>query len=262
MLSRAPRPSPSGPPARRRCPRRATPADRRRRSFFPATRDRSPLGRPQPRDRLGKLALPVSCDPRDRHDLAGAHDERDPSYRGLAAAPGDPELVDLERRLARAPAARSRTGSASSRPTISAASERGVASAIATVPQPSGPSEHGDPIGHGLDLVQLVRDEDHRPPVGNHLPQRREQHLRLLRREHGGRLVEDQDPRVAVESLQDLDPLLLAQRELPDARLRVDIHARSGRRARRPWPRSGPGRSGTSERRPGGARRAPCSRRP
>ena len=44
----------------------------------------------------------------------------------------------------------------------------------------------------------------------------------LLRREHGGRLVEDQDPRLAVERLQDLDPLLLADRELPDARARVD----------------------------------------
>ena len=44
----------------------------------------------------------------------------------------------------------------------------------------------------------------------------------LLRREHGRRLVEDQDARLAVERLQDLDALLLAERELPDARARVD----------------------------------------
>ena len=38
----------------------------------------------------------------------------------------------------------------------------------------------------------------------------REQLGRLLRRQHGGRLVEDQDVGAAVERLQDLDPLLLA----------------------------------------------------
>ncbi len=40
----------------------------------------------------------------------------------------------------------------------------------------------------------------------------REELARLLRREHGGRLVEDQDVGPAVERLQDLDPLLLADR--------------------------------------------------
>ena len=42
--------------------------------------------------------------------------------------------------------------------------------------------------------------------------------LGLLRREHGGRLVQDQNARVAVERLEDLDALLLADRELPDLR--------------------------------------------
>ena len=37
-----------------------------------------------------------------------------------------------------------------------------------------------------------------------------EQLLRFLRREHGRRLVEDQDLRAAVERLQNLDALLLA----------------------------------------------------
>ena len=70
--------------------------------------------------------------------------------------------------------------------------------------------------------MQLVRDEDDRPALVRHHAQRLEQRLRLLRREHRGRLVEDQDPRLAVERLQDLDALLLAERELPDARARVD----------------------------------------
>ena len=39
----------------------------------------------------------------------------------------------------------------------------------------------------------------------------------LLRREHGGRLVEDQDAGVAVERLEDFDALLLADRQRADA---------------------------------------------
>ena len=68
-----------------------------------------------------------------------------------------------------------------------------------------------------------MRDEDHRPTVGGHLAHVGKQPLGLLRRQNGGRLVEDQDARVAVERLQDLDPLLLAERELPDAGARIDL---------------------------------------
>ena len=45
---------------------------------------------------------------------------------------------------------------------------------------------------------------------------------RLLRRQHRRRLVEHEDVGVAVERLQDLDPLLLPHRDVLDARLRVD----------------------------------------
>ena len=46
--------------------------------------------------------------------------------------------------------------------------------------------------------------------------------VRLLRCEHRGRLVEDQHPRVPIEGLEDLDPLLLADRELPDPGAWID----------------------------------------
>ena len=51
--------------------------------------------------------------------------------------------------------------------------------------------------------------------------QRAEELLGLLWRQHGGRLVHDEDGGAAVEHLEDLDPLLLAHRELPDHRARV-----------------------------------------
>ena len=61
--------------------------------------------------------------------------------------------------------------------------------------------------------------------LAGHPPQRGEQPLGLLRGEHRGRLVEDQHARVAVERLEDLHALLLADRELPGARAGVDVEA-------------------------------------
>src|SRR5439155_21134324 len=52
-----------------------------------------------------------------------------------------------------------------------------------------------------------------------------EQLLRLLRRQHRGRLVEDENLRAAEERLQDLDPLLLADGDALDARVGVDGEA-------------------------------------
>ena len=52
-------------------------------------------------------------------------------------------------------------------------------------------------------------------------------------REDRRRLVHDQDPRAAVEHLEDLDPLLLADRQLPDLGARIDPQAELlGERAR------------------------------
>ena len=62
-------------------------------------------------------------------------------------------------------------------------------------------------------------------PSCDDLAQRLEQRVRLVGREHRGRLVEDQHLRLFVERLQDLDALALADRELPDARPRVDRQA-------------------------------------
>ena len=91
-------------------------------------------------------------------------------------------------------------------------------------------TKHGHAICNRHHLVELVRDEDHRLAVGRHRAQRLEELLRLLRREHRGRLVHDQNPRLAVERLQDLDPLLLADGQLPDPRASDRRRARSGRR--------------------------------
>ena len=84
-------------------------------------------------------------------------------------------------------------------------------------------AQDADPVGDLEHLVQLVRDEDDRHPTRLEVAEDLEQLERLLRRQHRGRLVEDQDVGLAVERLQDLDPLLLADREVGDQRLRVDL---------------------------------------
>ena len=86
-------------------------------------------------------------------------------------------------------------------------------------------AQHRHAVGDGLDLVELVRDEDDGLPLLGHRAQGFEESFGLLRSEHGGRLVHDQNARLAVERLQDLDALLLADRELPDPRLGIDREA-------------------------------------
>ncbi len=91
------------------------------------------------------------------------------------------------------------------------------------------PAAHDrDPVGDGQDLAQLVADEDDAAAVGGHRAERAEQLVHLLRGEHRGRLVHDQDPGAAVEQLEDLDPLLLTDRELPDLGPRVDPQSELG----------------------------------
>ena len=66
-------------------------------------------------------------------------------------------------------------------------------------------------------------------PSALQLAQVVEQLVDLLRHQHGGRLVEDQDPGAAVEHLEDLDALPVADAERLDQRVGVD---RRGRRRR------------------------------
>ena len=81
-------------------------------------------------------------------------------------------------------------------------------------------------------LVELVGDEDHRRALVRELAQRGEQLVDLVRHEHGGRLVEDEDPGAAVEHLEDLDALLLADAEIGDQLVGVDVEAVLRRPAR------------------------------
>ena len=84
------------------------------------------------------------------------------------------------------------------------------------------PAQDADPVGDLQHLIELVRDEDDAEALRGHAAQRLQQAVRLLRREHGGWLVEDEDARAEIEQAQDLDALLLADGELPDLGPRID----------------------------------------
>jgi hypothetical protein len=80
-----------------------------------------------------------------------------------------------------------------------------------------------DPVGDLEDLVQLVADEDDRVALGGEPLEDLEDLLRLLRREDRRRLVEDEDPGLAVERLEDFHALLPADRQRLDLDVRVDL---------------------------------------
>ena len=83
-------------------------------------------------------------------------------------------------------------------------------------------SQNGDAIGDFENLVELVADEDDCIAAGAKVTERVKKLIRFGRGQHRGRLVEDEDARVARQHAQDLDPLLLAGGKVRDAGSRID----------------------------------------
>ena len=86
-------------------------------------------------------------------------------------------------------------------------------------------AQDGDAVGHGHDLIELVRDEEDGLALARKLLHRGHELVDLLRGEHGGRLVENEDLIVAVEHLEDLDTLLHADGDVLDLGVEVDLQA-------------------------------------
>ena len=84
-------------------------------------------------------------------------------------------------------------------------------------------AQHGYAVGNRQHLVQLVRDDDDALAVGLHIAQHGEQLFRFLRRQHGGRLVKDQEVRAAEQYLHDLEGLLLRNGHVVDLLLGIDL---------------------------------------
>ena len=89
-------------------------------------------------------------------------------------------------------------------------------------------AQHGDPVGDLLDLVHFMGDKDDRTTGSRHLLHVYKQFRRFLRCQHRRRFIENQHPRAPVKHPYDLDPLLLADRQLPDRRIRVHRQTEPG----------------------------------
>ena len=188
----------------------------------PGDRDRAALDLPQAGDRVDQLAS-GRCRRRRR-----CRRSRPPGRRTRRRAPSrcprsstDVEVVDREQHVARL---RRRLLDAEQHVAADhRARERLLGRALARhrLDRLAAP-QHGDPVGDLEHLVQLVADEDDRLAVRLQAADDLEELARLLRRQHRGRLVEDQDVGAAVERLQDLDALLLADGDVADERGRVD----------------------------------------
>ena len=84
-------------------------------------------------------------------------------------------------------------------------------------------AQDGYAVRDGEHLVQLVRDDDDGFAVRLHAAHDSEQLLRLLRGEHGCRLIENQQLRTVIEHLDDLQRLLLADAHLIDLLVEIDL---------------------------------------
>ena len=180
------------------------------------------VDRPQPGERVDQLRLAVPVDAGHADDLAGPHLERDAADLLDTAVVVDAKALDLEQRRRRALLEVFSTRSSTSRPTIRRARLASVAPSAGSVSISLPRRRTVIRSAMSSTSFSLWRDEDHglaaRREAADHL----EQLLRLLRGEHGGRLVEDEDVRVAIERLQDLDALLLPDGDVLDPRRRVD----------------------------------------
>ena len=88
-------------------------------------------------------------------------------------------------------------------------------------------SNHRDLVGDRAHFAQLVGDEhDRRPRIGE-LTHDRHQLIRLLRGQHGRRLIQDENLRLTRQRLDDLDALLRTNRQILDQRIGIQVESES-----------------------------------
>src|SRR5437016_5903698 len=78
--------------------------------------------------------------------------------------------------------------------------------------------EQRDPVAHALHLIEVVRRQEDRGPVGFEAADHAEEFLRRMRVERGRRLVEDRHARALHQDLGEAEALAHALRECPDPR--------------------------------------------
>ena len=171
---------------------------------------------------LQQFRLPVAGDPGNPQDLATANLETDALQPLDTILVGDAQVLDLKhlaigrgRRLAHA------------QKYLAADHHLGQLFRIGVFRLDRGghlaPPHHADGIRHFHDLAQFVGDQDDGFALIPEPAQDAEQVVGLGGCQNAGGLVQDQDVRMAVERLQDFDPLLHADADLLDRGVGIDV---------------------------------------
>ena len=161
---------------------------------------------------LHQLGLAVAADPGDAQDLARAHGQVDAAQPFHPGPVHHPQAGDFQHR-----------GAGPGRRLVHAqqhlAPHHQLGQLLGRGPGGAQRCHHFAPphdrhvVGDLHDLAQLVGDDDDRLALFAQPAQDAEQVVGLGRGQHAGRLVQDQDVGLAVQRLEDLDPLLVADRQ-------------------------------------------------
>jgi len=174
-----------------------------------------------PQQGLDQFALSVARDPGDAEDLAGAHRQRRLAHHAPTGVVGHGQPLDGEHRRR---GLRDRTALGQLAAARGADHRVGQPYRVERRDRPGGDPaaapQHGHVVGEGRHLAELVGDHhDGQTPGMRERTDRPEHLVGLVGCEHRGRLVEDQQPVVRVELLEDLGLLLLAGGEVRDRHL-------------------------------------------
>ena len=208
-----------------------------------------------PGEHVDELGLAVAGHSSDTQDLAGRDVEGDRSQR-IDPGAGDAQVADAEQRpvAVGGPVGHVVRRAAIGRPTIIRASSRSsVSPAAVPTSEPFRSTLTRSLMARTSPSLWLMKTTP--SPSATRRSQRREQRSDLLGDEHRGRLVENEHATVPGQRLEDLDTLLLADRQVADTPLWIDRDpvARGGIRDTSPVPPHG--RTGTTIVRARGSRR-------
>ncbi len=201
--------------------------------IFAGALDMARRSRALPDEGLQQFALAVACNTCHANDLAFAHIETQAVDGHMATVAVDDELVHAHAHGAReAVAAFWRDELALG--LVRAAHHVGgellrndVDHRVRCDKTPT--PQHAHVVGIGHDLAELVRDEHDAALARMRATAQQTEHVvGLLRREHRSRLVENQEPRLEQQLLEDFELLLLACRQLLRCRVEVEVKRRGG----------------------------------
>ncbi len=164
-------------------------------------------------EHLGQLGLAVAADTGHAHDLSAVDVEVDVVEGGQPVVAASAQAADLQTSLAVVPE-RLLSIDAEGRAADHHAGQLALVGVARCRAHHAAGTHDADTVADSTHLAQLVADEDDRQALGDEAAQCTEERLDLLWHEHGRGLIEDEHAAVARQGLDDLDALLLADREV------------------------------------------------